>query len=56
MLATGGSAIKAIEILLEHGVAEDRIVFLNIISCPEGIQALTSRLVANHVPKTFILV
>ncbi len=42
MLATGGSAIKAIEVLLEHGVLEQNIVFLNIISCPEGIVALTA--------------
>lgn len=45
MLATGGSAIKAIDVLMEHGVAEDHIVFLNIISCPEGIKAITDRCV-----------
>ena len=51
MLATGGSAIKAIEVLLEHGVDESHIVFLNIISCPEGISALASK----HVtPGTWI--
>jgi uracil phosphoribosyltransferase len=43
MLATGGSAMKAIEVLLEHGVAEDHIVFLNIISCPEGLKAMATR-------------
>ncbi len=43
MLATGGSAMKAIDVLIEHGVAEERIVFVNIISCPEGIQAMVSR-------------
>lgn len=43
MLATGGSAMKAIEVLLEHGVSEERIIFLNIISCPEGIEAMTTR-------------
>jgi uracil phosphoribosyltransferase len=30
--ATGGSAIKAVEVLKEHGVAEDRIIFVNLVS------------------------
>ncbi|KIO27139.1 hypothetical protein M407DRAFT_194761 [Tulasnella calospora MUT 4182] len=38
MLATGGSAIKAVEVLKEHKVPEERIIFLNLISCPEGIR------------------
>lgn len=37
MLATGGSAIKAIEVLLESGVNADRILFLNLIASPEGL-------------------
>ncbi|KAK1923482.1 putative uracil phosphoribosyltransferase 1 [Papiliotrema laurentii] len=37
MLATGGSCIKAIEVLLSHGVQEDKIIFLNLIASPEGI-------------------
>ncbi|KAI9633065.1 uracil phosphoribosyltransferase 1 [Dioszegia hungarica] len=37
MLATGGSCIKAIEVLMSHGVREDRILFLNLIASPEGI-------------------
>lgn len=36
-LATGGSAIKAVEVLLDRGVPEERIIFLNLISAPEGI-------------------
>jgi len=43
MLATGGSAMKAIEVLKEQGVPEDSIYFLNLIACPEGIEALTAR-------------
>ena len=31
------------QVLIEKGVKEDRILFLNIISCPEGIKALTER-------------
>lgn len=38
MLATGGSAMKAIEVLMERGVSEDRIIFINLIAAPEGKQ------------------
>jgi len=38
MLATGGSAIKAVEVLLEHGVPEQRIIFVNLIAAPEGLR------------------
>jgi uracil phosphoribosyltransferase len=37
MLATGGSAIKAVETLIAAGVPAKRIVFVNVVSCPEGI-------------------
>ena len=30
--ATGGSAIKAVEVLMEHGVPEERIIFINLVS------------------------
>ncbi|KAJ3511203.1 hypothetical protein NLJ89_g4238 [Agrocybe chaxingu] len=30
MLATGGSAIKAVEVLMEHGVPQERIIFINL--------------------------
>lgn len=41
MLATGGSAKAAIEILVkQYGVETNRIVFANMISCPEGLKAL----------------
>lgn len=43
MLATGGSAIKAVEVLLEAGVPEEKILFVNVVSCPEGLQALQKR-------------
>lgn len=42
MLATGGSAIAAIRILIAAGVRAERIFFLNVLTCPEGIAALTS--------------
>ncbi|KAJ3551847.1 hypothetical protein NP233_g13003 [Leucocoprinus birnbaumii] len=31
MLATGGSAIKAVEVLIEHGVPAERIIFINLV-------------------------
>jgi len=43
MLATGGSAIKAVEVLKDHKVPEDRIIFLNLISSPEGIRTFCSK-------------
>jgi len=43
MLATGGSAIKAIEVLLDHGVREESILFVNLICCPEGISAIVKK-------------
>jgi len=38
MLATGGSAVKAIDVLVEHGVKPERVLFLNLLCAPEGIQ------------------
>ena len=37
MLATGGSALKAIQVLLDHGVKAQQILFLNLIASPEGL-------------------
>ncbi|MDA3941366.1 MAG: uracil phosphoribosyltransferase [Spirochaetia bacterium] len=38
MLATGGSVCKAIDVLKEHGVSEEKIIFVNLISTPKGIE------------------
>ena len=38
MLATGGSAVAAIDFLKGHGCK--KIIMLNIIGCPEGIRAV----------------
>ncbi|KAG8747444.1 Uracil phosphoribosyltransferase, synthesizes UMP from uracil [Ceratobasidium sp. 414] len=47
MLATGGSAIKAVEafygVLMEAGVPEERIMFLNLIASPEGIRTFCGK-------------
>ena len=40
MLATGGSAICAVDELVRSGVPEERIIFLNMIAAPEGVAAL----------------
>jgi uracil phosphoribosyltransferase len=50
MLATGGSALMAIEVLREAGVEDKNILFLNVLSCPEGLQKL-----ADHAPGVRIL-
>ena len=39
MLATGGSAVAAIDFLKKHGCRN--IVMMNIIGCPEGIKRVT---------------
>ncbi|KAH6899461.1 armadillo/beta-catenin/plakoglobin [Coprinopsis sp. MPI-PUGE-AT-0042] len=43
MLATGGSAIKAVEVLIEHGVPEERIIFVNLIAAPEGLKVFCEK-------------
>jgi len=44
MLATGGSAIKALEVLVDqYGVDSSRIIFANIICAPEGLKALAEK-------------
>jgi uracil phosphoribosyltransferase len=43
MLATGGSVSMCIDKLKEHGVDEDRITFINMISCESGIAILHKR-------------
>lgn len=43
MIATGGSATASIEILLKKGIKEENILFVNIISCEEGLKNLFSR-------------
>ena len=39
MLATGGSAVAAIDFLKQHGCKS--IIMMNIIGCPEGVKAVT---------------
>jgi uracil phosphoribosyltransferase len=37
MLATGGSASMAIQQIVKSGVSPDKITFINLVSCEEGI-------------------
>jgi uracil phosphoribosyltransferase len=43
MLATGGTALAAIKVLLDLGVAEEKLIFINLITVPEGITAVCER-------------
>lgn len=40
MLGTGGSAIKAIETLTQHKVEPCKVIFVNLLAAPEGIENL----------------
>jgi uracil phosphoribosyltransferase len=50
MLGTGGSAGMAVKILKNHGVEEENITFLTIISCENGLTKLF-----NDYPKIKII-
>jgi uracil phosphoribosyltransferase len=41
MLATGGSALAALGVLLAAGVAEQNIIFVNFLAAPEGIDVVS---------------
>ena len=40
MLASGGSALEAVRVLVENGVQPNRITFINLIAAPEGYYSL----------------
>jgi uracil phosphoribosyltransferase len=42
MLATGGSCKMAIKSLIDAGVNPEKIIYLNVISCPEGLNSLST--------------
>lgn len=50
MIATGGTALTALEILKNAGVQEQQMIFVNVICCPEGINA-----VKEHYPNLLII-
>lgn len=42
MLATGGSVCEAIKILIGLGVKENKIIFVNLLACNEGLEKVFS--------------
>lgn len=40
---TGGSAIMAVDVLKSRGVPEERILFLNVLASPDGIQNFATK-------------
>lgn len=54
MLATGGSAIMAVEVLKKKGVPEDRILFLNLIASPEGVRKFNEEVPKVRVVTAFV--
>ncbi|KAG6018165.1 Uracil phosphoribosyltransferase, synthesizes UMP from uracil [Claviceps pusilla] len=54
MFATGGSAIMAVQVLIARGVPEDRILFLNIIASPEGVNKFARKFPRLKVVTAFI--
>lgn len=43
ILGTGNSAVQAISLLLQKGVQEANIIFLNLISAPQGVHVVCKR-------------
>jgi uracil phosphoribosyltransferase len=41
--STGGSAIMAVDVLKSRGVPEERILFLNVLASPQGIQNFATK-------------
>ncbi|KAJ9623617.1 Uracil phosphoribosyltransferase, synthesizes UMP from uracil [Taxawa tesnikishii (nom. ined.)] len=54
MLATGGSALMAVEVLRSKGVPEDRILFLNLIASPEGAVSFAKKYPKLRVVTAFV--
>jgi len=54
MLATGGSALMAVDVLLGKGVPEERILFLNLIASPEGAAVFAKRFPKLRVVTAFV--
>jgi len=49
MLATGGSAVAAIEVLKSYGVNEKDILFINLISCRTGFKLVSKFIQASII-------
>ena len=42
VLATGGSAVMCIKVLVERGVEPKNIIFVNVVCCKEGLEAIAA--------------
>ncbi len=51
MLATGGTAVETVKLLIEKGAQQKNIIFVAIVSAPEGLENLQS-----HFPKVKVLI
>ncbi|KAK4164873.1 uracil phosphoribosyltransferase-domain-containing protein [Cladorrhinum sp. PSN259] len=54
MLATGGSAMMAVDVLKSRGVPEERILFLNVLASPDGVKNFTSKYAKVRVVTAFV--
>lgn len=54
MLATGGSALMAVDVLLSKGVPEERILFLNLIASPEGVHNFAKKFPKLRIVTAFV--
>lgn len=50
----GGSALMAVDVLRNHGVPEDRILFLNLIASPEGAANFAKKFPKLRVVTAFV--
>jgi uracil phosphoribosyltransferase len=41
MVATGNSAVHAVDVLKKRGVPDDQIIFLALVAAPEGVKSST---------------
>lgn len=54
MSLLGGSATMAVDVLKSRGVPENRIIFLNLIASPEGIDTFAKKFPTLRVITAFI--
>jgi len=48
MLATGNSAVAAVDVLLQHGADPSKIKFMALVAAPEGVRIFNLKY--NHIP------
>jgi len=43
MIATGGTALETLKKLQEHGVPQEKILFVSMVCAPEGLEAIKAK-------------